>query len=343
MPILIIKSGTTAIAGATVKGSFSYFSGSTTDLGPTSLTGFYSGIDAPDNGYTVYQIGGPSGWNARVATDTTSLNLILISAGATGSTVDQRITWATNTNSIFINSGTTLPITPTPTGTVAVTPTPSITATITSTTTTTQTPTPTGTGTVAVTPTPSITATITSTPTPTITPTGTVAVTPTPTGTAVVTYTIGQAALGGTIAYILQSGDPGYDANVQHGLVATTADIGTAVWGCSGVPISGTSASIGTGAANTSAIVAICTTSGIAAALCQDLVQGGYSDWYLPSRDEMTKLCLNKVAIGGLAAANYWSSTETSVNNASRQRMSDCVATALAKTTTYSVRPVRSF
>ena len=329
MPILIIKSGTTAIAGATVKGNFSYFSGSTIELGPTSLTGFYSGIDAPDNGYTVYQIGGPSGWNARVATDTTSLNLILISAGATGSTVDQRITWATNTNSIFINSGTTLPITPTPTGTVALTPTPSSTATLTPTPTTTQTPTPTGTGTVSV--------------TPTITQTGTVAVTPTPTGTAVVTYTIGQAALGGTIAYILQSGDPGYDANVQHGLVATTADIGTAVWGCSGVPISGTSASIGTGAANTAAIVAICTTSGIAAALCENLVQGGYSDWYLPSRDEMNKLCLNKVAIGGLTAANYWSSTETSTTGASRERMNNCVATALAKTTTYAVRPVRSF
>jgi hypothetical protein len=53
------------------------------------------------------------------------------------------------------------------------------------------------------------------------------------------TVTIGQAALGGKIAYILQSGDPGYDPNVQHGLVATTADISTGVdWGCSGTAIS---------------------------------------------------------------------------------------------------------
>jgi hypothetical protein len=108
MATLILKSGTTAIAGAIVKGSFSYFSGSTKDLGPTSVTGFYSGIDAPAGGYTVYQIGGPSGLTARVATDNASLNSILISAGGTGSTVDENITWATNTNSVYINSGTTV-------------------------------------------------------------------------------------------------------------------------------------------------------------------------------------------------------------------------------------------
>jgi len=107
MATLILKSGTTAIAGAVVKGSFSYFSGNTTkDLGPSSLTGFYSGVDAPSGGYTVYQTGGPSGFNIRVATGTTDLNIILIQAGATGSTLDQRITWATNTGSMFINSGT---------------------------------------------------------------------------------------------------------------------------------------------------------------------------------------------------------------------------------------------
>jgi hypothetical protein len=105
MPTLAIKSGTTAIAGSTVKGSFSYFSGSTKDLGPTSSTGFYSGVDAPAGGYTVYQIGGLGGWTARVATDDASLNSILISAGGTGSTVAQNITWATNTNSVFINTG----------------------------------------------------------------------------------------------------------------------------------------------------------------------------------------------------------------------------------------------
>ena len=109
MATIIIKSGTTSIAGATVKGSFSYFSGSTIELGPTSTTGFYSGVDAPVFGYAVYKTGGPNGVNVTLASNTTELNSILISAGGTGSTVNQNITWATNTNSIFINSGSTVP------------------------------------------------------------------------------------------------------------------------------------------------------------------------------------------------------------------------------------------
>ena len=108
-PIIIIKSGTTAIPGSIVKGSFSYFSASTRDLGPTSTTGLYSGIDAPTDGYTIYQIGGPNGFTIRVATNSTELNAILIGAGATGTTLNDRINWATNTNSIFINSGNTTP------------------------------------------------------------------------------------------------------------------------------------------------------------------------------------------------------------------------------------------
>jgi uncharacterized delta-60 repeat protein len=102
-----IKSGTTSIPGSTVKGNFSYFSGSTRDLGPSNVTGFYSGIDAPLGAYTIYQIGGPDGWTARVANTNTELNSILTGAGATGTTLNNKITWATNTNTISIISGIT--------------------------------------------------------------------------------------------------------------------------------------------------------------------------------------------------------------------------------------------
>ena len=57
-----------------------------------------------------------------------------------------------------------------------------------------------------------------------------------------------------------------------------------------------------------------CSTEGIAARLCGDLVLGGYSDWYLPSIDELNQLYLNRVAIGGFASSLYslyWSSTES--------------------------------
>ena len=262
MATLVIKSGTTAIAGSTVKGSFSYFSANTTtDLGPTDVTGFYSGVDAPSGGYTVYQIGGTNGWTARVATDTTQLNSILISAGAIGSTLDERITWATNTNSVFINSGATAP-----------------------------------------------------------------------------TYTIGQAALGGIIAYINGGGSTG-----TSGLVATVADISTgAQWGCSGTLI-GTSTDIGSGNANTIAIMAGCATAGIAARLCGDLVEGGYSDWYLPSKDELLQLITNRDAIGGFDGNNYWSSSESDSNRAFKVYGFVAVSFDEFKTEGYYVRAVRSF
>ena len=74
MSILIIKSGTTSIEGATVKGDFTYFSATTKGLGATVDTGFWSGVDPTCDGYTVYKIGGQHGWAAMVATGREQLN-----------------------------------------------------------------------------------------------------------------------------------------------------------------------------------------------------------------------------------------------------------------------------
>ena len=232
MSTIIIKSGTTSIEGAIVKGGFSYFSGSTKDLGPTSVTGFYSGINAPDNGYTIYQIGGLNGVTMRVANNNEELNIILIQQGATGTTLEQNLIWASSTSSMMVNVGP-------------------------------------------------------------------------------IVYTVGQSALGGIIGYILQPGDPGYVSGEQHGfVVASSTQSYNATWGCVGTVVLGTGTALGTGSNNTTLILNRCGTVGIAARLCADLVSGGYSDWYLPSLDELNKLYLNKNLIGGFSNVQYWSSSE---------------------------------
>ena len=156
---------------------------------------------------------------------------------------------------------------------------------------------------------------------------------------------VGDEYQGGKIAYILVSGDLGYDENVQHGLIATAADISTvAQWGCQGTAISGAEGTaIGTGNQNTIDIMAGCATAGIAARLCGDLVQGGYSDWYLPSKDELNKLRINRSAIGGFASVGYWSSTEADDNGAWIQDFSDGNQTTYYKNYTSYVRAIRAF
>lgn len=115
---------------------------------------------------------------------------------------------------------------------------------------------------------------------------------------------IGQTYEGGIIFYV--------DGTGQHGLIAAPSDQGTVNWGCEGVSILGTSTALGTGLANTTAIVSQCNASGIAARICYDLVLNGKSDWYLPSKEELNLLHQNLYLqnIGNLQTHRYWSSSQ---------------------------------
>ena len=162
-------------------------------------------------------------------------------------------------------------------------------------------------------------------------------------GTAAsVPITLGSTYGGGIVFYIFQPGDPGYVAGETHGLIAATSDTqGYRVFGCRGWP-AGTSTALGTGAANTSTLLG-CWETNFAAKLARAIIDGGYSDWYLPSKDELNKLYLNKNIVGNFVDVNYWSSSESDSNYAIYQNFGTGAQSNSDKNGQKGIRAIRSF
>lgn len=145
-------------------------------------------------------------------------------------------------------------------------------------------------------------------------------------------FVVGQNYGGGIIFYV--------DGTGQHGLIAAPFDQPPAAWGCAGTFIVGTSSIFGSGQANTTAIVNGCT-GNHAARVCDQLTLNGFSDWYMPSSDEL-RILMTSSSIVGIVSGDYWSSTQTSASNAESFYIGGSYLYT-DKNTTYNIRPIRSF
>jgi len=77
-----------------------------------------------------------------------------------------------------------------------------------------------------------------------------------------------------------------------------------------------TGTAVGTGKANTAAIIAIQGPGDYAASFCMNLTINGYSDWFLPSKDELDLMYTNlkRVGLGGFGEGWLWSSSQDNIS-----------------------------
>jgi hypothetical protein len=166
---------------------------------------------------------------------------------------------------------------------------------------------------------------------------------------APVTYQVGDFAQGGVVFWV--------SANAQHGKVVSIYDIKAVEWSWTLFEEIGAPAkSLVNGSGNTLAILFHRPSDIGAAKYCVDLAYGGYEDWYLPAKSELSQIYSNRTLIGNIAWANngeyfdttssvfYWSSTENNAGDAWAQNFGAGMSPQLkSKVTEGSIRAIRAF
>jgi hypothetical protein len=158
------------------------------------------------------------------------------------------------------------------------------------------------------------------------------------------TYEVGQTGpAGGVVFYVTDGG--------LHGLEAAPTDQGNARYGCFETSIAGADGiAVGTGEQNTADILIGCAEPRMAAAVTDTYALGSYTDWFLPSKDELNLMFLNIGQgsttignVGGFVNGRYWSSTEVGSNIAREQHFNGGSQGSSGKNSMLSIRAVRAF
>jgi len=126
---------------------------------------------------------------------------------------------------------------------------------------------------------------------------------------------------------------------------ATDTDPGVGLGNAATTVVGADGTDIGTGQQNTADIVAqagnVAATS--AAVYCDQYSYGGFSDWFLPSKDELNELYVQRNVVGGLTVSYYSTSSEYSNDAFWFQSFIDGNPNTPYKNNAYYIRPVRSF
>ena len=118
---------------------------------------------------------------------------------------------------------------------------------------------------------------------------------------------IGDTYQGGIIFYLDGNGGGLIVAPEDQAIISKWAE------SCYAETISSNKTAIGSGSRNTIELEKICTQSETAADICANLSLGGYSDWFLPSKDELNIMYINltqkQFNLGNFRSHYYWSSS----------------------------------
>lgn len=117
-------------------------------------------------------------------------------------------------------------------------------------------------------------------------------------------------------------------------------------WGSQG-SLASTRTTVGTGRTNTETLLVDSPNRGTAASYCAQLVVQDFSDWFLPSKDELD-LLYKSLARNGTGTFlregyGYWSSSEYDERRAWGQGFSNGVQGRVEKTELLAVRAIRAF